>query len=91
MYIQPQVEFCSDFIGDRTKELENIDWVQPMVEFVGIFSRWQQYRVNAFCVPPKSDSIQPVVELCAAAVYHFWGYFYCGGYRVIWGNSSMFT
>ena len=49
MYIQPVVECYSAFVGNRTKELENIDWVQPMVEFVGIFSRWQQYLVNAFC------------------------------------------
>ena len=36
-----------------------------------------------FCAWRNMLVVQPVVELCAVAVYHFWGYFYCGGYRVI--------
>lgn len=38
IYIQPVVDFCSAFIGNRIKELENINLIQPMVEFVVSFS-----------------------------------------------------
>ena len=38
MYIQPVVECYSAFVGNRIKELENINLIQPMVEFVVSFS-----------------------------------------------------
>ena len=63
-YIQPVVECYSAFVGNRTKELENINLIQPMVEFVVSFSGWPTiYRKMLSVVAENPGSIQSMVEL----------------------------
>lgn len=64
IYIQPVVDFCSAFIGNRIKELENINLIQSMVEFVVSFSGQPTiYRKILSVVAENPGSIQPMVEL----------------------------